>query len=440
MKAFFAALKRSPKLAAFTAALAGAVIVPAGLLAWGPDRPIFKMASPADHITFNSITDNPAIGDERNFVGIREQGSNQLWKDDMNVEAGKSYVVRMYVHNNAASNLNLVARNVTAKFNLPTTVGKKVEVQGFISASNATPREVYDHATFHGEQDFNLDFQEGSLKLENNHFKTGTPVSESIFPANGAPLGYNALDGNLPGCNEYSGWVSFVVKPQFATTTTFDMNKQVRKSGTTNWAKSVTVNPGDTVEYQLGYKNTSNASQKDVTFRDKLPTGITYVNDSTYLKNAAYNTNPLKLSNNLTTGTGVNVGNYSAGSSAYVKFAAKVEDNPALCGENKYINTGRVSVNGGYKEDTADVIVNKNCAPGEINVCELATRKIITIKENDFDSAKHSKNLADCASTPVELPQTGVSTDILAFAGIGGLTAAAVYAVRSARIRNLLRG
>ena len=55
-------------------------------------------------------------------------------------EDGKEYLVRMYVHNNAAANLNKVAENVTAKFNLPTTTGKSIQVDGFLSASNATPR------------------------------------------------------------------------------------------------------------------------------------------------------------------------------------------------------------------------------------------------------------------------------------------------------------
>src|SRR3546814_13535957 len=35
--------------------------------------------------------------------------------------------------------------------------------------------------------------------------------------------------------------------------------------------------------------------------------------------------------------------------------------------------------------------------PKYIKVCELSTKKIITINEKDFDATKHSKNLADCA-------------------------------------------
>lgn len=37
-----------------------------------------------------------------------------------------------------------------------------------------------------------------------------------------------------------------------------------------------------------------------------------------------------------------------------------------------------------------------------IKVCETATKKVITIKETEFDSKKHSKNLNDCVVKPVE--------------------------------------
>ena len=46
-------------------------IVGVGAVAYasfGPSRPTYTWAHPADHITFNSITDNPEAGDERAFL------------------------------------------------------------------------------------------------------------------------------------------------------------------------------------------------------------------------------------------------------------------------------------------------------------------------------------------------------------------------------------
>ena len=59
----------------------------AGALAWGPERPTYTIEKPADHVTFNSITNNPAYGDERNFVRIKEAGAPaSAYSDDTKVE------------------------------------------------------------------------------------------------------------------------------------------------------------------------------------------------------------------------------------------------------------------------------------------------------------------------------------------------------------------
>lgn len=450
MRTLLNALRHAPKRAsALVAMIAAAVIVPAALFAWGPERPTYTVERPADHITFNSITNNPHIGDERNFVGIREAGTNNLWSDNMTVQNGKEYTVRMYVHNNAAENLNLVAENVTAKFNLPTNTAKSIQVNGFLSASNASPREVYDHATFNSTQDFNLAYQAGSLKFENNVFgPNGVALPESIFTSTGAKLGYDKLDGKIPGCFKFDGYVTFKVKAQVAQTANFTVDKQVRKAGTTGWNKSIDAKTGDKLEYLVTYKNVGQAPQDGVTVKDTLPAGITYNPGTTYVANTT-NPNGLKVSDNIVASTGLNIGNYNGGANAYVKFEATVAANDKLptCGANTLTNKVRVETQYGWKESTADVKVNKVCVqkPNEIQVCELATKKIITIKESDFNSSKHSKNMKDCAVapvtpvtpvTPAELPKTGAAETILSVFGLGSLIAAASYYVASRRALN----
>ena len=42
----------------------------ASVHAWGPQRPSFTMEEPASYPTFNSITNNPTIGDEHDFVRV----------------------------------------------------------------------------------------------------------------------------------------------------------------------------------------------------------------------------------------------------------------------------------------------------------------------------------------------------------------------------------
>lgn len=479
MRTLLTALRRAPKRAsALIAMIAAVLIVPAVLLAWGPDRPTYTIAHPADHITFNSITDNPNIGDERNFVGIRENGTTGQWQDTQNVEAGKEYVVRMYVHNNAASNLNLVAENVTAKFNLPTNTAKSIQVNGFLDSSNATPTEVYDHATFASTQDFNLAYVPGTLKFYNNVFgSTGTPISESAFTSAGAKLGYDKLDGKIPGCFQYAGYLTFIVKPQVAQTANHTVTKEVSKHGANQWNKSYTAQPGETVDYLVQYKNVGQAQTDNVMIKDTLPAGISYTAGTTVLGNALHPAG-LKASDNITTG-GINIGSYGQNGGAWIIFSAKVgaNDSLATCGVNTLTNRVRATTDYGWKEDTADVMVTKTCVqpkqiqvcelatgkivtinesdfnsskqsknlndcapkPGMINVCDLTTKQVISIKETDFNSTKHSKNLADCVTapvtptTPTELPHTGPAETVISIVGLGSLIAASAYYIASRR-------
>ena len=423
MNKLISVLRRAPKrTSAVLAIIAAVAIVPAALFAWGPTRDTFTIEQPADHVTFNSITNNPNIGDERNFVGIRESGTTNQWSDSMDVVNGKDYTVRMYVHNNAASNLNLVAHDVTAKFNLPTTTGKSIQVNGFLDSSNATPTEVYDHATFTNAADFNLAYVSGSLKFENNFFgATGTTLPESIFTSAGAKLGYDKLDGNIPGCFQYAGYVTFTVKPQFAPVSQFTMSKLVSKHGDNKWAKTYAAQAGEVVDYLIQYKNVGGVQQDSVTFRDTLPTGETYVNRSTTFGNAVIPAG-VKASDNIANGTGINVGSYAPGANAWSIFSAKIADNDQLatCGANTLINKAKVTTGGGSIEDTANVTVNKTCQPNEckpgIPVGDVRCTPPVTPPV-----------------TPPELPHTGANDNIVALLGVGTLVTSIGYYVASRR-------
>ena len=417
-------LRNAPKrMSALFAILAVAAIVPATLHAWGPDRPTYTIENPADHVTFNSITNNPNIGDERNFVGIRESGTNTTWTDNMNVQKGKEYTVRVYVHNNAAANLNKVAENVTAKVNLPTTTAKSIQVDGLISSTNASPTQVWDQANFKSAEDFNLAYVAGSLKFENNAFgAAGTAIPESVFTNSGAKLGYDKLDGKIPGCFQYAGYLTFKVKPQFAPKPDFTMSKQVRKVGTTTWTKNVAVNPGDDVEYLITYSNTGEVKQDNVIVKDVLPKNVAYVPGTTKLKNML-NPSGKTVSDNVTK-DGINISNYEPKSTAYVWFTAKVGSKTELtCGTNTLVNTGVVQTGYGTKEDTANVVVNNGeCKPNE---CKPGIPM--------GDKRCETPVTPVTPTTPTQLPTTGPAETILSILGIGSLIAGASYYIVSRR-------
>jgi uncharacterized repeat protein (TIGR01451 family) len=356
--------------------------------AYGPERPTYTIEQPADHITFNSITNNPQWGDERNMVLVRpaESTSNNDWRDNLDVEAGKEYTVKMIVHNNAADNLNMVATNTRVNVAVPSTTNTSAVIQGAVMADNATPNRVWDHVTLNSSSKFNVGYVPGSTRYYNNINNTsGFTLPDAITTASGTPVGYESMNGNLPGCFQYSGFVYFKVKVT-GVNPDFSVTKQVRAHGTTGWQKSITAKPGDSVDYLISYKNVGQTDQGNVVAKDTLPSGISYTAGSTKLTNT---TNPSGLTtpDTLTAGNGVNIGSYAPGGAAYMTFTSKIGDNDSLpqCGNNILRNTAYVETDNGTKQDTADVTVNKECKDKASYSCDALQANKISQLEYSFN-------------------------------------------------------
>ena len=88
------------------------------------------------------------LRNETNFVGARVAGTNQgaanVWEGDrISVEDGKTYVVRLYVHNNNpyGEEEGNVAKNTQVRFYVPQTASKNVTVNGWLKADNAREKD-----------------------------------------------------------------------------------------------------------------------------------------------------------------------------------------------------------------------------------------------------------------------------------------------------------
>lgn len=391
-------VSRLPKRSmAVLSVLAASVLVPAMLNAWGPARTTFTVAKPADHVVFNSITDNPVVGDERQFVGIKDNANTAAggWQNSVVAQPGHEYLVRVYVHNNAAANLNLVAQNTRVTAALSTATGKSVPITAYVSADNASPQKVWADVSLTSAQDFNIAYVPGSTMLYNNVTgQAGRSVSDSIVNPGGALVGYQSNDGKIPGCFQYAGYLTFKVKAQFAPTASadFTVSKMVSKHGANQWAENYVAQPGETVDYLLKYKNTGTVVQNNVMISDKLPAGMTYIAGSTVLGNP---TNPagVKTNDGVTAG-GINVGGYNPGQNAWVIFSAKAPAEAALaCGTNTLVNTESVETDYGTKSDTATVTINKTCVPpAPVYKCDSLTVDKISRTEFKFTTAKTVEN------------------------------------------------
>ena len=348
------------------AVIATASLMPVMVQAWGDSangRPSYTIeqindGALGDTITFNSISNqNVSIGDEKNFVGAKVAGANvTTWNaNTINVKDGETYTIRLYVHNNSPKGEEAIAKGVKASFSLPTTVAKSHTIVGYLDSTNATPNRYWDEVTLTSDQDFYLEYVDGSAQYNNNNGSFKLPNDIII---SGATLGYTTMNGEIPGCYQYAGVVTIDVKVHSSVAA--KVSKQVRIKGTTTWSESVNAKVGDEVEYQIEYVNLLADQVKDVMIRDVLPTNVEYVADSTYLYNSNYQDGVLLKDNTLTT-SGINIGDYNAKGNAYVRFTGKVVDKTMACGNNQLVNWASATINGSdvYKDD-ASVMVEKD--------------------------------------------------------------------------------
>ena len=194
--------------------------------AWGPERTTYTNESPAPYAVFNSITDNVAVGDERNFVRVGEVGSSDPYVDELEVVPGKEYEVYIYFHNDAASNTNEsgfgMATNTRVSSGFPVTLNKgdRGMVSGIITWSYVTPEKpndpqkgsVWDEAYLTTNTDgVELKFKAASAIIHNSGEANGSILPSALFSEEGTPIGFNKLAGTVPGCAEYSGHITYTL-------------------------------------------------------------------------------------------------------------------------------------------------------------------------------------------------------------------------------------
>lgn len=177
--------------------------------AYAPNRPVYKWNQNAKDITFDSVTNNPAVGDERSFLLVRNATDNN-YVDQLKVADNQEVVFQIYYHNNAAS--NKVAKNSKVQAILPAYNAKSLTVNAYISADNSKPGTVADTAQLVADQPFSLEYEKGSSKIWNNVLRGKSLSDDLATQQQGAQIGYKQLDGKIAGGSQYSGYVTFKAK------------------------------------------------------------------------------------------------------------------------------------------------------------------------------------------------------------------------------------
>lgn len=345
--------------------------------AWGPQRETFTMQNPPDFITFDSITDNPDVGDERNFLRVRD-ADEQYWGEDTtngwtdtisNMQEGHTYDVRLYVHNNGIEG-RYIAQDVRAHINLPTgsdVFGKQFEVNGYLYASNAQPQEIWDNIVLKSDKEFHVKVV--SSKYYNNvrteatdGFDLGDELINSKGVGSGALLGYDQMNGYITSCLPFSGYVLVKIQPVFAEqpveeAPSYDIEKAVDKTE---------VKAGDTLKYTITVENTGNVDLTNVKIVDELPAFATNATQTVGVASS--------YSGSLVDDGELTIDRLPIGDTATIEISYTLNADNLDCGETTIVNTVSGTTDQDDSEDddsnnTTTTVVTNDCVepivPGE---------------------------------------------------------------------------
>lgn len=406
--------------------------------AWGPERTTYTNEVPADYATFNSITNNAAVGDERNFVRIREANTDQTFQDEIEIVPGKEYEVYIYYHNNAASSTNAsglgMATNTRVASGYPTLVkpGERGMVSGIITWSYVTPQDpnnakegsVWDEAYVTTQSDdVVLRYKTGTAIIHNSGAANGSVLPTTLFSEAGTPIGFNVLEGNLPGCAEYSGHITYTI---VAEKTTTDLDKKVSYDGE-NWTENLTAKPGQIVTYKVTFTNTGNTELANVIFKDTHDEGLSLYPGSTKIFDV--NNEDGKQIDDILDISGYSFGNVAPGVLLQIIYQAEITNDTSVCG--KVLNNA-ISLSYNSEDHGADyATVTVNCDPTPEDC-----------KNNPNLPGCQEKN---CKTNPEmegcqELPNTGPLEIVMAVIIVLGLCGGGYYLYHSRKTLKTVEG
>lgn len=401
--------------------VAGALIAPS-VKAWGPERQTYTNESPAPYATFNSITNNVAVGDERNFVRVREIAEGNKYKDEAKVVPGKEYEVYIYFHNDAGSNTNTkeyggygIATDVRVRSEYPEVLNpnERSTISGVIFYTyvnledKAFKTSVWDEAYLTTDyENVVLSYKPDTLIIHNGGKANGTVLPDAFWTKEGTPIGYNKLSGTLHGCAEYSGYITYTL---VANVTTSELTKTASVDGE-NWLNRVEAEPGEYVDYKAEFKNTGTTTIENVVLRDSHSDELTIRSGSVKIIDAA---NPSGKVIDDTLGEGYNIGSVAPGATVQLLYQVEVGEVDSC----KELKNTIIAVYDGNDQNMSSSTVEAGCKPGE-----------------------EPEPVPDpVPEPPAELPNTGPVEIVMAIVIVLGIAVGGFYLYRTRKTLNVVK-
>lgn len=362
------------------AALSGVVFA-----GYSPNRAVLDWNKPSDRKgsldgpRINTFINTPYYGDERAFFDARlqENTTTSAYKDVLQgvTKGSKKVVLRTYIHNGANQDLNKngtsIAKDAKVRIELPTDASQVLRAKSIVSISNPAPgypAVVNDTTELVDARGFSINLVSGSAKIYSAGAVNGKTLGDNIVsndPVNGGvKIGYDSLNGELPGCFDYQTFVEITVEIKAADS---KVSKTVKKAGDTSYGETTTVAPGDKVQWLLKYENTGDSKQDNVRMFDALPDHLSVDDKSVrwIYKGTSGTDQDITLSNQSIFTKQVDFGSWHPKTWFYVRFDTTAKDDFAGC---EITLTNQVRENSKQLpvelRDNAQVIIKKkDCVP-----------------------------------------------------------------------------
>ena len=311
---------------------------------WGPDRTAYRDETRPTIATLNSVVNDPVLGDQRQFVRIRDHTDGGRWTRLIKLQRGHQYQVEALVINNS----NLAVKYPTASVIAPSVIkqGEPGRIRVTLAGA-ASPGSVYDAAQIRTESgSFAMRYVPGSAVID--YSGESQPLNIESFFKDGADIS-TAKQGDDPILPpNSSGVVRFALQadqPQFLVET------NTRQLGSDRWRDSINVNSGELVELKVTYTNSGSTEQNNVNIR-VVGRGVSVLAGSVRLYNTS-NPSGLPIRSNADMARGINIGGYAPGGNAVLLLKLRVD--APKCSTVEVSGTAITS--GGSKADSLPIVV-----------------------------------------------------------------------------------
>lgn len=299
----------------------------------------------------------------------RTQGQTN-YVNSVNARVDDVVNIQVWYHNRELENSGLVGQNVNVRVSLPGARETNHTISSTVQGTNTN----YDTevATVASSIPTNIQFIPGSAVRRYNAGTNAAPnwVSQAV-PDSIVTTGYNVA--RLQPCWNFQE--SIILQARL-TAPVISIVKQVKVEGASTWVTNTQVQGGETLAYLITVKNEGNVQLNNVIVRDSLPPRLQFVAGSARLYNSNH-TAGMVISDNLING-GVNIGNYTPGADAKIRFQAVVPSDSGSCSLT-YTN---VAVT---RADGLGEFYNSAIAA---STCRQLSAQIRVIKFNDLNGSR----------------------------------------------------